>query len=377
MPSSTPSGIDRLAGLAVGAELAHVLHRDHDLEVQLLAGTRVDELDLPARASHEPTDLLERPLRGGQADALERPRDDALEPLQRDRQVGAALRPGHRMHLVEDHRLDRAQHLAPLRREQQEERLRRGDEDVGRRAQHLLALALRRVARAHTDREARAHPGERPAQVALDVVVERLQRRHVEQAQPCRPASRRGGRGRAGTRRASSRTRSAPARARACRSRSRARRVPAPVSGRRRHARTRLAQWATGHASGVHGASVAPRPRLTEVALPSDRPRRRERPLRHRRRGRRHRRVRARRATLRGPRAHGVPARGGPRLRSIRGGAVAGRDARSAQARLHARLGHGRRGRPLARCPGDRRQLGAQRVRRGSRVAGRLRRMGR
>ena len=27
-------------------------------------------------------------------------------------------------------------------------------------------------------------PGERPAQVALDVVVERLQRRHVEEAQP-------------------------------------------------------------------------------------------------------------------------------------------------------------------------------------------------
>ncbi len=179
-----PVGEHGLRQVAVGAELAHVLDRDHHLEVELLARPRVDELDLTTHAGHEAADLLERPLRGGQADALERPRDDALETLERDRQVSAPLRPGHRVHLVEDQRLDGAQHLATLRGEQQEERLRRGDEDVGRRAQHLLALALRRVARAHPDRQARAHARERAAQVALDVVVERLQRRDVEEAQP-------------------------------------------------------------------------------------------------------------------------------------------------------------------------------------------------
>jgi hypothetical protein len=41
---------------------------------------------------------------------------------------------------------------------------------------------LRRVARAHADAQRRAQAGERAAQVALDVVVERLQRRDVEQA---------------------------------------------------------------------------------------------------------------------------------------------------------------------------------------------------
>ena len=116
--------------------------------------------------------------------------DDALEALQRERQVRAALRAGDRVHLVEDHRLDGAQHLAALRGEQQEERLGRRDQDVGRRAQHLLALALRRVARAHADGELRAHAGERAAQVALDVVVERLQRRHVEEPQALARASR-------------------------------------------------------------------------------------------------------------------------------------------------------------------------------------------
>ena len=46
------------------------------------------------------------------------------------------------------------------------------------------ALALRRVAGADADGELGAEAGERAAQVPLDVVVQRLQRRDVEQAQP-------------------------------------------------------------------------------------------------------------------------------------------------------------------------------------------------
>ena len=97
--------------------------------------------------------------------------------------MGAALRAGDGVHLVDDHRLDAAQHLAALRGEQEVERLGRRDQDVRRRAQHLAALALIRVAGAHADRQRRAEPRERAAQVALDVVVERLQRRDVEQPQ--------------------------------------------------------------------------------------------------------------------------------------------------------------------------------------------------
>ena len=109
--------------------------------------------------------------------------DEPLEPLEREREVGAALRPGDGVHLVEDQRVDRAQQLARLRGEHQEERLGRRDQDVRRRAQHRLALLLRRVARPHRDAELRLEPGERPAQVPLDVVVQRLQRRDVENAQ--------------------------------------------------------------------------------------------------------------------------------------------------------------------------------------------------
>ena len=96
----------------------------------------------------------------------------------------AALRAGDGVHLVEDQRLDRLQHLAPARGEQEIERLRGRDQDVRVLAEHRGAVALRRVAGANGDAKLGAEPGERPAQVPLDVVVERLQRRDVEQAQP-------------------------------------------------------------------------------------------------------------------------------------------------------------------------------------------------
>ena len=166
----------------VGRQLAHVLHRHDDLEVELLRAPGVDELDRPA-ARDEAADLLQRPLRGREADALHRRLHEPVEPLHGEREVGAALRPGDGVHLVEDQRLDRPQHLARLRREDEEERLGGRDEDVRRLARHLLALLLRRVARAHGHAQLRAQPGQRAAEVALDVVVQRLERRHVEQAQ--------------------------------------------------------------------------------------------------------------------------------------------------------------------------------------------------
>ena len=96
----------------------------------------------------------------------------------------AALRPRHRVHLVEDHGLDAAQRFPPLRGEQQVERLGRRDEDVGRPTQHPLAVALRGVARAYSHDELRAQARERPTEVPLDVVVQGLQRGDVEEPQP-------------------------------------------------------------------------------------------------------------------------------------------------------------------------------------------------
>ena len=134
-------------------------------------------------AGDEAADLLERPLGRGEADPLHRRSREPVESLQAECQVGAALFPGDRVHLVHDHRLDSAQHFACLRGEQEEERLRRRDQDVRRLAEHRLALAGRRVACTHADLELRSEPRQRAAQVPLDVVVQRLQRRDVEQPQ--------------------------------------------------------------------------------------------------------------------------------------------------------------------------------------------------
>ena len=115
------------------------------------------------------------------------------EALERERQVRAALGRRDGVHLVDDHGLDAGEDLPRARGEHQVEALGRRDEDVGRRAQHAPALLRRRVARAHGDARSRqvdarrgsgrADARERRAQVALDVVVERLERRDVEHAQ--------------------------------------------------------------------------------------------------------------------------------------------------------------------------------------------------
>src|SRR5882724_3002888 len=95
----------------------------------------------------------------------------------------ATFRACNGMYLVEDQRADTLQVLSRARGKQQVQRLRSGDQDVGRVPQHRRALLLWRVSGAHADRQLRLQPGERAAQVALDVVVQRLERRDVDQPQ--------------------------------------------------------------------------------------------------------------------------------------------------------------------------------------------------
>ena len=107
--------------------------------------------------------------------------------------------------------------------EHQIERLRGRDQDVGRLAQHRLPVLLRRVAGAQADRDRRADARERRAQVALDVVGERLQRRDVDDADAIAKPLRlhaRAGRSPRGTRRASCQSPSGRRSGRSCRTRS-------------------------------------------------------------------------------------------------------------------------------------------------------------
>ena len=126
--------------------------------------------------------------------------EQRVEPLEGDREVGAALGAGDGVHLVDDHRLDAAQALAGLAGEHQEQRLRRRDQDVGRLGDEPAPVGGRGVARADADRhlgDLLAEPvagvadaGQRAAQVALDVDRERLERADVEHPGALRPVGR-------------------------------------------------------------------------------------------------------------------------------------------------------------------------------------------
>ena len=90
---------------------------------------------------------------------------------------------GDRVDLVHDHGLRLGERLARPRGQHQVQRLGRRDQDVGRPPQQRLALLLGRVAGADPDPDRAPRPGspvERHAQVALDVVAERLQRGDVD-----------------------------------------------------------------------------------------------------------------------------------------------------------------------------------------------------
>ncbi len=174
---------DRVAERGSRSQLPEILDRHDDLEIELLAGPGVDERDRAA-AGDETPDLLERPLGGGEPEPLNPPCGETLQPFHREREMRAALGTGDRVDLVEDQRLDAAQALAGRRGEHQVERLGRRDQDVRRRLHELAAVLRRRVPGADADPEARAQTRERAAKVALDVVVERLQRRDVEDPHP-------------------------------------------------------------------------------------------------------------------------------------------------------------------------------------------------
>ena len=196
------SELDRLTlgRFADRAELGHVVDGDLDRELHRLPVPCVDDRDRPRRAvgllsSQESRDLLERPLRGRQADPLRRRFADVVQPFEGEREMGAALRGRERVDLVHDHPPHAAQGLAGRGGEHQVERLRRRDQDVGRGLQELAAFVRRCVAGpdAHDGlvREwvvqsfgRMPDPGERRPQVLLDVDRERTERRDVEHPGP-------------------------------------------------------------------------------------------------------------------------------------------------------------------------------------------------
>ena len=104
--------------------------------------------------------------------------------------MGAALRAGDRVDLVDDHVIHVPQRLADSAGEHQVERFGRGDQDVRGASRDLASLLRGRVAGPGRDRDVRRRgpqslrrepdAGQRRPQVPLDVVGQGLQRRDVQ-----------------------------------------------------------------------------------------------------------------------------------------------------------------------------------------------------
>ena len=144
-----------------------------------------------AIAGEKMRDLFDRLLRGRKADAHRRLVSQRFQPLERKRQVRAALVVGDGVNFVDDHGLDVAQDGAALVRGQQNvERLGRGHQNVRRALQHRAPLFHQRVAGANGGANLRHQQAalagqrenfaERDFEIFLDVVAQRFQRRNIE-----------------------------------------------------------------------------------------------------------------------------------------------------------------------------------------------------
>ena len=181
-------GVVRVVGVG-SAQVGHVLdrhlhaHLDRLLRRWLHHGHR-------RHPAEEGRHLLDRAYRRGQTDPLRGAGQQRVQPLQRERQMSAALGARHRVHLVDDDRLHPAQRLPRRGSEQEKQRLRGGDQNVGWTAREGPSLLRRGVPGPHPDRDLRLgvteasggvpDPGQRGAQVALDVDRERLEWANVE-----------------------------------------------------------------------------------------------------------------------------------------------------------------------------------------------------
>ena len=107
----------------------------------------------PLDTAEKPRHFVERPLGRRQANALRRTFAQRGEAFDRHGEVRAALGRDERVNLVDDDGVDGAQRVACVRGQEQVQRFRRRDQDVGRGALKPRALGRWRIA--GTDRDGR------------------------------------------------------------------------------------------------------------------------------------------------------------------------------------------------------------------------------
>ena len=104
----------------------------------------------PVISNEKLADKLHRLLRSGKANARRRFISQRFQPLERKREVRAALIVGNRVNFIHNDRLDRAKQLAASSRSQQNiKRLRRGYQNMRGPLLHRQAFARQSVSGSH------------------------------------------------------------------------------------------------------------------------------------------------------------------------------------------------------------------------------------
>ena len=176
---------------------ARNLHR----EVEFPAVADVNDGRSPRRPrAQEAGHLGYRPDGGGEADALQVAPREPVEAFEREREMASALVARERVDLVHDHGVRGREELtAAGGGEQQVERFRRRDQDVGRLPGHPGPLGGRRVSGAEFGAERgnriarrrgpRGDSGERDFEIPADIGAQRLERRDIDDARFVRQRS--------------------------------------------------------------------------------------------------------------------------------------------------------------------------------------------
>jgi hypothetical protein len=136
-------------------------------------------------------DFFDGLLRRREADAHGRARGERFQPLQRKGEMDAALVVGHGVNFVHNHSLNITQDGAALfRREQDVERLGRGDQNMRRAPQHQAPVFHQSIAGAHGGADLRHQKAalarhlqnfsQRDFKIFLDVVAEGFERGDVK-----------------------------------------------------------------------------------------------------------------------------------------------------------------------------------------------------
>ena len=140
-------------------QVRHVGHRHHHRQVERL-GRRGRHDGGPSVPRQEPRHLFGRPNGGRQSDALRGPLRQAVQALQRQREVRAALCARDGVNLVDDHGLYARQRVASGRGQHQKQRLRCGDQDIRRVGDQLAPPTRGSVTGADADADLRVGKAE-------------------------------------------------------------------------------------------------------------------------------------------------------------------------------------------------------------------------